>query len=218
VTARIYQTNTQGVVDPNRYLLLTTKKNELGVAYEMDTREVLRPYKKQRIGWEGVLIDIIPPNKRNGYTYGLVFASLYAPNEDIELDHAVIKMEPQEFKRADFSQYTRYYFTAAVASYYKAVSILGVIAQRENFMLQNINMRKLRELPESKMTQPTMYVATRIHNIMLSKELRHTEEELIDTVLHTPNDGSVERFINDCTNSYRQTSVSKKEIEETLYA
>ncbi|MCC2248955.1 hypothetical protein JUJ52_03150 [Virgibacillus sp. AGTR] len=184
----------------------------------MDTREVLRPYKKQRLGFEGVLVDVMEPNRRNGHTYGLVFGSIYAPNENIELDHAVIQMDIADFKKAKLNLYTRYYFTAEITSYYKATNIMGVIAQRENFMLQNISILKLREMPDSNITQPTMYVMKRIHNIMLCKgKLRHTEEELIKTVFHTPNDGSVERFINECTGSYQQVSMNKHNMEEILY-
>lgn len=191
----------------------------MGVRYDMDTREVLRPYKKQRLGFEGVLVDILEPNRRNGYAYGLVFASVFAPNEGIELDHVVIQMDRVCFKKADLSLYTRYYFTARIDSYYKTVNIIGVVALQENFMLQHINLNKLREIPESKMDQPTMYVMARINNIMLCKgELRHTEEELVEKVFNTPNDGSVEQFIDECTGSYQQTVVNRRDMEEALYA
>lgn len=185
----------------------------------MDTREVLRPYKKQRLGFEGVLVDILEPNRRNGHAYGLVFASVYAASEKIELDHVVIQMDKVSFKKAELSLYTRYYFTARIDSYYKAVNIIGVVALQENFMLQHINLNKLREMPESQMDQPTMYVMSRIHNIMLCKgELYHTEEELIDKVFNTPNDGSIEQFIDECTSSYQQTVVNRRDLEEALYA
>lgn len=185
----------------------------------MDTREVLRPYKKQRLGFEGVLIDIIEPNRRNGYNFGLVFASVYAPNEKIELDHAVIQMNMTDFKKAGLNLYERYYFTASIASYYKTAKILGAIALQENLMLQNINLNKLRVQPESELAQPTMHVMTRIDNIMLCKgELHHTKEGLLETVNNTPNDGSVERFINDCTTYYQQAYINGRDIERTLYA
>ncbi|WP_078598665.1 hypothetical protein [Evansella clarkii] len=185
----------------------------------MDTREVLRPFKRQRLGFEGVLIDIFEPNKRNGFSYGLVFASVYAPNERIELDHVVIQMSVADFKRAQLTLYTRYYFTASIESYYKVTDILGITARRESFMLQNISLHKLRELPESQLAQPTAYVMKRINNIMLCKAgPRHTEEELIDTVCRTANDGSVEQFINEYTESYQQVIVSKRDVEDALYA
>jgi hypothetical protein len=185
----------------------------------MDTRAVLRPYKKQRLGFEGVLVDIVAPNKRNGHAYGLVFASVYAPNEKIELDHVVIQMDKVSFRKADLNLFTRYYFTASIAAYYKPTYIMGAVALQENFMLQNINLNKLRELHESQMHQPTMYVISRINNILLCKgELRHTEDDLVKAVFHMPNNGSVEKFINECTKSYQQTHVDRRELEETLYA
>ncbi|MCR6108564.1 hypothetical protein HXA34_19950 [Salipaludibacillus agaradhaerens] len=185
----------------------------------MDTREVLRPYKKKRLGFEGVLIDIYEPNRRNSYTYGLIFASVYASNEGIELDHAVIQMSVAEFKKAQMNLYTRYYFTAAIASYYKTVNIMGIIAQRESFMLQNISLHKLREVHTSQLEQPTEYVKKRIETISLCKVgLAHTKEELITMVTNIPNDGSVERFINQYTESYQQVHVNKRDLMETLYA
>lgn len=185
----------------------------------MDTREVLRPYKKQRLGFEGVLVDIVAPNKRNGHAYGLVFASVYAQNERIELDHVVIEMHKADFKKTELNLFTRYYFTATINSYFKPTYIMGTVALQESFMLQNINLHKLRELDESQIHQPTMYVRKRINNILLCKgELHHTEDDLVKTVVRTPNDGSVEKFINECSKSYQQTKVTKRELEETLYA
>lgn len=185
----------------------------------MDTREVLRPYKKQRLGFEGVLVDVVAPNRRNGHAYGLVFASVYAQSEGIELDHVVIQMDKADYRKAELNLYTRYYFTAGIASYFKPTFIMGTLALQENFMLQDINLHKLRELDESQIHQPTLYVMKRINNILLCKgELRHTEDDLIQTVFGTPNDGSVEKFINECTRSYQQTHVDKREVEEMLYA
>ncbi|WP_454101533.1 hypothetical protein [Metabacillus sp. SLBN-84] len=164
-------------------------------------------------------MDIFEPNRRNGYTYGLVFASVYAPNEKIELDHAVIKMAVVDFKKASVNLYTRYYFTAEIASYYRPTKILGIMAEQEKFMLQEIRVHKLREAAESKMLQPTMYVINRIQNILLFKgEPRHTEDELMDIVYSTPNDGSVERFINEYTSSCQRVSINKLDLLETLYA
>ena len=185
----------------------------------MDTREVLRPYKKQRLGFEGVLIDIKKPNRRNGYNYGLVFASVYAPNERIELDHVVIEMGIGDFREAGFKRFTRYYFTATIASYYKVADIMGISAERENFMLIDINVNKLREAPISRMKQPTMYVTSRIDSIMLCKgQLYYTEDELISTVFNKPNNGSVERFINHATEIHQQSALNRQDMIKALYA
>lgn len=186
----------------------------------MDTREVLRAYKKQRLGFEGVLINVIEPNRRNAYTYGLVFASVYAPSQNIELDHVVIKIDRKSYSQANFEEFKRYYFTAEVAMYYKTAYFNGIAAKQENFMLQNINPYKVREIETSELPQPTQYVMTRINNIMHCKTstIRHTEQELIDIVFETPNDGSVERFIDGYTRTYQHSRVSKFDMIETLYS
>ncbi|MEK4529773.1 hypothetical protein NST38_30685 [Paenibacillus sp. FSL H8-0104] len=60
----------------------------------MDTREELRPYRNRKLHFEGVLIDVIQPNsqnKLNSLTYGLVFGSVYAPNEKTVLPVSLIQ-------------------------------------------------------------------------------------------------------------------------------
>lgn len=185
-----------------------------------DTREVLRPYKNKRIGFEGVLIHVIQPNRKNGHSYGLIFASVYAPNEHIELDHVVIKVDKRSYNQSVLELFTRYYFTAEIAMYHKTAYILGIPAKQENFMLQHINMYKTHEIETSAMAQPTMYVVNRINNVMHCKtsEIRHTEEELIKIVLETPNDGSVEKFINNYTLTYQSKKINDHKVVETLYA
>lgn len=185
-----------------------------------DRREILRPYKHKRLGFEGVLIDLIEPNRRNGYTYGLVFASVYSASQNIELDHAVIKMGIAEFNQANLDLFERYYFTAVVKNYYKTGYILGIAAKIECFMLADINPHKIQKLNMSKLQQPTAYVINRIDNVLISKIIapRHTKEELIEHVLNMPNDGSVERFINEYTQSYQNVEITKYEVINTLYA
>lgn len=186
---------------------------------KIERREILRPYKRQRLGFEGVLINILEPNRKNGFTYGLVFASVYSPKVNIELDHVVIKVTVPEFNYVEFELFKRYYFTAEVAPYYKTGYVLGIAAKRECFMLQNINISKVRQIATSQMSQPTLYVTTRIKNVLLCKSQhpRHTEDELLEIVKNTPNDGSVERFINEYTKSYQQKKITKHEVVETLY-
>lgn len=183
-------------------------------------REVLRPYKRKRLGFEGVFIHAIEPNRKNGYTYGLVFGSIYAPNEKIELDHAVIKVSIAEYNQANLELYQRYYFSAEVDSYYKTGYVLGIAAKREHFMLTHINVSKMYKLSTSVMTQPTMYVISRIRNVLSSKNIepRHTEEELLEIIYRLPNDGSVERFVDTYTKNYQHKKVTTYDIIETLYA
>lgn len=192
----------------------------------------MRPYKKKRLGFEGVLIDIIEPNSRNGYSYGLIFGSVYAPNEHVEIDHAVIKVSKYDFNLItsylNFECFKHYHFTAQIATYYKVAYFEGlstkgepyVEAKKENFMLQNLNAAKIEPITEPHLTQPTIYVNRRIDNIMLCKTspVRHTKEQLLGIVANLPNDGSVEHFINTYTQSYQYTKVSEYDLINTLYS
>lgn len=186
----------------------------------MDKREVLRPYKKQRLGFEGVLVHIMQPNKRNGYTFGLVFASVYAPNEQIEIDHVVIEMDRASFGLTRLELFKRYGFTAKVSAYQKAGPILGILVQQECFMLEKINPKKMVELEESKIPQPTEYIKTRIKNVMLCKHtpVEHTEEELVTMVQNMPNDGRVEEFMNEYTRRYQGKKVDSFDIIQAIYS
>lgn len=69
--------------------------NPIGQTEFDKRREILKPYVGLRLNFEGVLVNINHANKRNGYHCGLVFASIYAKNEILELDHAVIKIHPK---------------------------------------------------------------------------------------------------------------------------
>lgn len=187
----------------------------------MDKRSALQPYKKQRLLFEGVLVHAIEPNKKNGYTYGLVFASVYAPNEDIELDHVVIQMDKGSFKLNRFTLFKRYEFTAKVTTYWKPGPIMGVLVQQECCMLEQINVNKIHMIEESQLTQPTLYIRNRVRNILASKcedvQVRYTETQLFDILTTTPNDGSVEEFMNVYTKSHQIAKVDAFDIQKVVY-
>lgn len=187
----------------------------------MEKRSALRPYKKQRLSFEGVLLHVIPPNKKNSYTHGLVFGSLYAPNEDIELDHAVIEVDNGTFVLNKFELFNRYTFTAKVALYRKTGPIMGIPVQQECFMLEQINPNKIQLVEESRLVQPTLYIETRMRNILASKsqvaQVRYTEEELLDIVTTMPNDGSVEQFMSVYTKSHQVVKIDSGEIIKAVY-
>lgn len=187
----------------------------------MNKREVLRPYKKQRLSFEGVLIHVIPPDRKNNYLHGLVFASLYAPNEQIELDHAVIEMDRQGFAQSKLELFKRYQFTAKVSTYHKPGPIMGISVQQECFMLQQINAKKITQIETSRLTQPTEYIRTRMNNVLLSKNtqaiVRYTEEQLMDLVTSMPNDGTVEEFMNVYTRSHQIAKVNAHDIVRAVY-
>lgn len=188
-------------------------------AEEIRTRKALAPYKHKRLAFEGVLIHIIEPSKKNKFTYGLVFGSVYAFNENIEIDHAVIKMEQTVFETLNFELYKRYHFTAEIQSYYKTERIIGILAKREYFMLTKINAYKIKPLDYSHLTQPTLYVRNRIQNISVSKTIEppHTKEELYELIEKLPNDGSIEKFIDNYTKCIQHKKLSSYDIIDALY-
>lgn len=187
----------------------------------MDKRSALLPYKKQRLSFEGVLLHIIPPNKKNRFTHGLVFGSLYAPNEDVELDHAVIEVDHGTFVFNKFELFKRYTFTAKVSIYRKTGPIMGIPVQQECCMLEQINPNKIQQVEESSLTQPTLYTRTRIRNILASKsqtaQVRYTEEQLHDIVTTMPNDGQVEEFMSVYTKSHQVVKIDSNDIIKAVY-
>lgn len=185
----------------------------------IDKREALQPYKHQRLGFEGVLIEVTPPNRKNGQSYGLVFASLYNPDRGIELDHAVVKVNAVAYESVKMELFTRYYFTAEIGSYYKTINLMGIPAKQEHYMLQKINLRKLMRVETSRLEQPTQYVRTRINNVILckTKTPEHTEAELYTFVENQPNDGSKERFMEEYSQAFQSKSMSTLEVINKLY-
>lgn len=184
----------------------------------MDTRDALRPYKHQRLSFEGVLVDITLPTKKNHHEYGLVFGSVYAPNECIELDHVVITCNKATFNRARLELYKRYKFTAMVDSYKRANRIAGTLAQTEVFMLTDIKAHRINEIETSRLTQPSLFVLNRIQTSMLceTRPVAHTEEELLTLALREPNDGSVERFIDAYTKQNQVTEFDRFAVIQAL--
>lgn len=190
----------------------------------METREGLRPYKKKRLAFEGVLVAINKPTKRNGGMHELVFASVYAPHENVELDHVVIAANSKVIKEIKPVMYKRYHFTARVESYFKPVKIMNALVNREDFMLTDINTKKVRLQETSNLSQPTQFAKERIHTLVFQQSnvapeaLWYTAEELISVVRSMPNDGSVEKFISEATRSYQKVKFSKYKVIESLYA
>ncbi|MBD7970374.1 hypothetical protein [Paenibacillus gallinarum] len=183
----------------------------------LDTREELRPYRNRKLGFEGVLIDLIQPNAQNKQTYGLVFGSVYAPNEKIELDHVVIKVSKCVYQASNVELFNRYRFTAFIESYMKVKSFDGIEALTESYMLVKPNIIEVME--NSNMQQPTKFVKSRIKSIMICKtsDIRHTEAELYEMISKLQNNGSVENFINKYTRSIQHKKVTQTDIINTVY-
>lgn len=188
----------------------------------MIIRENLRPYKHQRLRFEGVLTEITEPCKRNGNTYNLLFVSLYAKNENIHIDHAFIKVTPHEYRQlqrmAGLALYTRYEFTAYIQSYYKTIIVERIPAQSEDFMLTDLNPKKVTELPVSNCKQPTLFVANRMKRIVnaINNQL-YDEQQLTRTIHELPNNGSVEKHINQLNEQRQHRLLNKQQIIKKLY-
>ncbi|OMF76675.1 hypothetical protein [Paenibacillus glucanolyticus] len=184
---------------------------------KMDTREELRPYRNRKLGLEGVLIDVIEPNAQNKQTYGLVFGSVYAPNERIELDHAVIKVNKYAYQASNVKLFNRYRFTAFVESYRKVKKIEGIEALSECYMLVRPHIIEVME--NSNLQQPTQFVKSRIECIMMCKSscIQHNEAELYEMISNLKNDGDVEEFIGNYTRRYQHKKVTQHDIRYTIY-
>lgn len=185
---------------------------------KMDTREELRPYRNRKLGFEGVLINVIQPNAHNKQTYGLVFGSVYAPNEKIELDHVVIKVSKYAYQASNVKLFNRYRFTAIVESYMKVKNFEGIEAQTESYMLVRPNIIEVMNI--SNLQQPTQFVKSRIKSIMTCKtsQIRHTETEIYGMIAKLNNDGAVEKFIENYTRSIQHKKVTWNDIINTVYS
>lgn len=162
----------------------------------------LSPYLNQRLRFEGVYTHRNKPSKHTKFRHGFLFTSIYAKNEDIQLDHVVIEVLQKEYfdKLETLELNKRYSFSAEIKSYYKPVMVLGILVQREHFMLSNINYNTLKEQPQSNMVQPTYYVSSRVQQIIANNFIDHgynnNMKKLISDIHALNNDGDVEKLIN----------------------
>lgn len=194
-------------------------KKALQHSSNIDTRQELEPFKGQRLRFEGVLIDIVPPTRKTMNQCSLVFASLYEKNLKIELDHVVLQAPPTQVEYYELELYQRYYFTAEVGSYTKTVKLMGVNAQKLHFMLKNINMRKIRICEESHIPQPSLYIRRRVDNALNNpyRTSPFTKEELLDHIEGLNNDGSKEAFVETYTQALKTKHITRHEINKIIY-
>lgn len=185
---------------------------------KLNTREELQPYRNRKLVFEGVLIDVIQPNALNKQTYGLVFGSVYAPNERIELDHVVIKVNKYAYQASNVKLFNRYRFTAFVESYKKVKKFEGIEALTESYML--VRPHIIEAIESSNLQQPTQFVKSRIERVMTCKTsyIRHTEAELYEIISNLKNDGDVEEFIGNYTRRYQHKKVTRHDIIKTIYS
>lgn len=187
----------------------------------MDTREELRPYRNRKLHFEGVLIDVIQPNsqnKLNSLTYGLVFGSVYAPNEKIELDHVVIKMNKNAYYGSNVQLFNRYRFSASVETYMKVIKIEGIPAQTEGFML--VRPHRIEVMEGSNLQQPTRFVRNRFERMTAcnTSGIHNIKEELYNIIENLKNNGDVEEFCENYIRGLQSNKVTKHDMINTLYS
>ena len=186
--------------------------NPIGQTEFDKRREILKPYVGLRLNFEGVLVNINHANKRNGYHCGLVFASIYAKNEILELDHAVIKIHPKKLKCLNLRCYTRYTFTAEIGTYHKVEKVLSIPTEVKYYTINNINTNKIAIMQTSNLTQPTKYVKTRLGHIAKHDNQSNTN------ILALRNDGSIEKHVDQYLESFRKHKITKNDIITALYS
>lgn len=164
-----------------------------------------------RLNFEGVLVNINHANKRNGYHCGLVFASIYAKNEILELDHAVIKIHPKT-KRFKLTMLYTLQFYAEIGTYHKIEKILSIPTEVKYYTINNINTNKIAIMQTSNLTQPTKYVKTRLGHIAKHDNQSNTN------ILALRNDGSIEKHVDQYLESFRKHKITKNDIITALYS
>lgn len=176
-------------------------------------REILKPHVGRRLSFEGVLINIQGANKRSKHHCGLVFASIYAKNENIELDHAVIKIHPQKIKHLNLERYRRYTFTAEIYVYHKAEELLGVLTQRRYYTLTDINLKKLQPTNITHLTQPTKYVQSRLARLCRYDDKVFPEKNILSLI----NDGTIEKTVDQKLAKTQRERITKTSMISALY-
>lgn len=174
-------------------LLLSVNKDP----HAQDNREILRRYKNQRLAFEGVLIAVRQPiNPREEYR--LIFGSVAAIHEPVELDHVVIHTPYNPYQQPNtLGVGKRFRFKATVCSYKKVQEMLYQPAQVENFELTQVDIKRVEHANISTIAQPTLFVRNRAASIALRPECPHTADDLIAMALTYPNDGAIEYYFEE---------------------
>lgn len=165
--------------------------------HAQDNREILRRYKNQRLAFEGVLIAVRQPiNPREEYR--LIFGSVAAIHEPVELDHVVIHTPHNPYQPPrTLGVGKRFRFKATVASYKKVQDLLYQPAQVENFELTCVDLKRIEHADASHLAQPTQFVKNRAESIALRDACPFSADELIDMALTYPNDGAIEYYFEE---------------------
>lgn len=181
----------------------------------MSKREELAPYNNERLYVEGVLIDITKPNKKNHHKAGLVFGSVYLPNEDIELDHIVIAV-PETFTRnKEIELFNKYGFTAEVGSYYKKKNILGTLASVKAYHLQDINSRRFETIEPVVKSDLSRYLKNRLSS--LHRRGVPVDMTELNYALREKKEGERELYLKKIMMTLNKKDVTHADIMNAIY-
>lgn len=184
-------------------------------------RHELRPFVKQRVFVKGVLVDIRKPNQKNKNTYGLVFASIHLPNENIELDHAVIAVSQSFINKNDLKLYDIYEFTALVGTYdhSRYFKNLNVSVMTKAYQLTTINFKRFKPsyFEESLVNTLSLYLKNRVNQKSSLSIFKQTPEELTQTLLNLPNSGEREEYVNTLSKARQAVKLNTDYILNICY-
>lgn len=181
----------------------------------MTRRLALAPYVGQRLYAEGILIDINKPNKKNGHTFGLVFASITLPNEKLELDHVVIPVTKAFINKQKPVIFTKYAFTACVSSYTKLSRLQGVLVNIDAYQLKDINAKRFDKI-SAKKPKLSLFLENKLKKID-QHQYHHLNTHALRTILLKKNEGEREEYMMQLTLTLQKRSVTRADILNELY-
>lgn len=181
----------------------------------MSRREELSQFVNERLYVTGVLIDINKANKKNKYRTGLVFGSVYLPNEDIEIDHIVIAVPESFVVKNSLKLYDKYGFTAKVGTYNKQRYILNTPVSTKSHHLTEINQNRFEKLKPNKPEDVSRHIKNRLSSF--HKNDVPINMSAINTVLRNLKEGERERYLNNISMTTRRKNVSHADILESIY-
>lgn len=180
-----------------------------------DRRLTLEKHVGKRLLVEGILIDIHQPNQKNGYKYGLVFASVHLPNEKDQLDHVVIPVNKQFIMIHEPTRFKKYRFTALVESYTKINYLYGIAAHVKAYQLNNINTRRFDEMDTIYSPHLSYYIQNTLRRLDTSNLPININE--LSIIILNKKEGQREKYLNQLTMTLRKPTVTKAEILDKLY-
>lgn len=174
-------------------------------------REILKPYVGTRHLCQGILIDLIEPNKRNRHKRSGVFASIYLPKLDIELDHSVIILPGKLKDIEDLELFKKYEFTIEVNTYTTTKIINNIKALGTKYQLTNISTTKFKQIDPMKPDDLSVYLNNRLIRF------KYTERESLKKHILTLPEGQREAFIEKLTGRKQRRTLNKHNIIKELY-